>query len=48
MRLIDLLLLAAIVLLSAAGWMVASPLGLATAGAGCAAAWFLLDDDGDA
>lgn len=44
MKLIDLLLLAAIVLLAAAGFVLHQALGLAVAGAGCAAVWFLLGD----
>ena len=29
-----------------AGWLVAPALGLAAAGVGCGASWFLLGDDG--
>jgi hypothetical protein len=43
-KLIDLLLLAAVALLAAAGALVFVPLGLAVAGVGCGAAWFLLGD----
>lgn len=44
MKAIDLLLLIGALLLTAAGWLVAPPLGLAVAGAGFVVAWFLLGD----
>lgn len=44
MKLLDLLLFAAVALLTAAGWLVVPSLGLAAAGAGCGAAWFLLGE----
>ena len=43
-KMLDLLLLAAVALLTAAGWLVVPSLGLAAAGAGCGAAWFLLGE----
>ena len=44
MKLPDLLLVAAVALLTVAGWLVAPALGLAAAGVGCGAGWFLLAD----
>lgn len=44
MKRLDLLLLVGALLLAAGGWLVTPALGLAVAGAGCVAGWFLLDD----
>lgn len=44
MKAIDLLLVVGAVLIATGGWLVAMPLGLVLAGAGCVAAWFLLGD----
>lgn len=44
MRLIDLLLVAALVLLVAAAAMVAPTLGVAAGGVACGVLWFLLGD----
>ena len=44
MKLLDLLLLAAVALLTVAGWLVAPSLGLAAAGVGWGGGWVLLAD----
>lgn len=44
MKLIDLLLVAALALFAVGAFSVAFPLGCATLGAGLVAAWFLLGD----